>query len=699
MSRISPIIATQLDLDETEHTNAKRSYEQSVAAARGYDGTEDAEHGVYATAVLFESCAREIAQRRAIDVGDPFVRDAVEQAVARAIAPDEPALSVQGFLELAIESLGHKLDAGTAVLLTIETDLHFLPTHGTTSIVRGDDVDPLWEVRVEPRTAQLIKALNQNGIYADDIVLYKGMNVPRVMRQRPYTLIQIPRLDREILICDAAHQATFIGIGQRGPEYWATHGKEQLAQDIGIIRLTNHGDWLQRTIQILFDANPPQPKRKLEARLFQRTKLRLTEELILNKALEFAMSHDGNLPERNSGQVEGYPTETWSNWSTSVRNQANGLTREGLTGLVALFRLYKLVTIGTTKNPLVIKMACESLRLTGSHGLVAGNDFRLTEDVILQMALEYTTTHDGRLPTKLSGEVHGLPGQTWGNWDASLISGLHGLQKSRGVGLSGLFRIYGLKIAKIANPEAIKRGLTNTAKTGAHGLKVVGETILSEDLIFRCALEYAEKHDGKLSSKHTGAIEGYPGQEWTTWDSAVRNKSNGLTREGMSGLADLFRTFALKNRRVEDPVAVQKAIETLKATGNHGLKAVGAMQLTEDLILRTALEYAVSHNNRLPTPMTGEIDGFPGQTWANWHSAVIRASSGLTHPGLNGLPNLFRAYGLKLNRKSDTKLIQQSWAQLKRDGHHGLVFDATRIKHPGRPADALQKTGPADQSL
>ncbi len=685
------IIPSDLKLDEEQRTKGQVTYLQSLTAAREYDGTEAAEIKFYELVHAFEACACEIAARNAIDITDPLIRDVLEQSVARMATSDNTALNVDGLLALAIESFGRKVDAGTIEFITIKTELHFLPTHGSTSFVPNDEEDHPWEVRGVPRTSQMIQALNRNGIYTDDIVVFKGANVPGVMRRHPYSLIQIPRLDREMLICDEVQQAIFIGIGLRGPEFWATHGKEQLGQDLSIFRITGHGNWMQRAAKVLFEANPPRPKVKLASRTYQPIKRLLTEDLILTKALEYAMTHNGDLPERDSGDVDGLPGETWNHIGISVRNSSNGLTREGLTGLPALFRLFGLITIGMSKNPVIIRNGCDSLRMTGSHGLVEGNDFQLTDDLILGKAVEYAMNNGDRLPTVRSGEVDGFPGQTWQNWNASVIQGCHGLEPGRKNGISGLFRSYGLKMAKTANPEKIRMAFENLTTTGSHGLEVVDEMALSETLILRKALEYADKRDGKLPSKGCGDVEGLPGQKWDRWNDCIHSKSNGLTREGVAGLSELFQQYGLKIGRLENPVAVQSAIEKLKATGDHGLQLSKAMKLSEDLILGKALEFAINNNGKLPTPLDGDIDGYPGQNWSTWHSAIGRKTSGVSRHGIGGLPALFRAYGLKYGRQNNLAVIRQAWDRLQQEGCHGLVFDERLLSSAQRPAVARCK--------
>lgn len=688
MNRFSSQIAAHLNSDESQRSNTQLTYQGSVAAAHDYDGSEASELRVYTILQAFEACTREIAQRHGIDLAEPSVRDAFELAVASVAAPQVTPLNVDAILGLAIESFGRRLRAGKVALQVVETDLRFLPTRGVNPIVEGDVARPIEEVRIEPRTADLIQALNRYGIYTDDIIIYKGALAPRVLRQRPYSLIQIPRLKREILICDAVKQATYVGTRVHGPQFWGTHGKADVLERDGVVRIINSGDWLEKIIKVVLEDNHPGPKRNLKLFPGRTDKLQLSEDLILRKALEYAATHDGSLPSRTSGDVSGLMDQTWENVEVSLLNRTRGLTRHGLTSLAALFRLYGLITIGRSVNPMAVLDAIDALHSTGSHGLMPENNFNLTEDVILRKALEYAAVHDFELPDNNSGEVDGFPGQTWMKWSSALRRKAFGLEREGVRGLSGLFRIYGLKTSIKGNREAIKQAITAITTTGVHGLAVVGETKLSEDLILNKALTYAAANNGLLPGKESGEVDGMAGQNWGAWNAALRSKSNGLKRDGLAGLPDLYRVFGLMMGRKENPVAISKAIETLNATQTHGLMAVGDLRLTEDLIIGKALQFASKHNGKLPVPESGEVDGLPGQKWMNWHAAIRNTSQGLTLGGLSGLPSLLQAYGLKNGRVENATVVEEAWHRHQTEGHHGLVFDANRLK-PARPASVV----------
>src|SRR5690606_21285793 len=92
---------------------------------------------------------------------------------------------------------------------------------------KGSLNDPLalkrneYQIRTEPRLAALITHLRNNGIngqsiYIDDLVITKGAVHKDMMRQHPYAIVQIPRLDAEIAVCDQIGETTFVKRGTVG---------------------------------------------------------------------------------------------------------------------------------------------------------------------------------------------------------------------------------------------------------------------------------------------------------------------------------------------------------------------------------------------------------------------------------------------------------------------------------------------------
>jgi hypothetical protein len=110
------------------------------------------------------------------------------------------------------------------------------------------------------------------------------------------------------------------------------------------------------------------------------------------------------------------------------------------------------------------------------------------------------------------------------------------------------------------------------------------------------ALHYAEKHGGHLPNSYSGEIEGLPGHSWQGRETCLRQCLYGLTRKNIKSLSHFFEIYGLKIEdknyrygRVENTVAISRAIRTLKETGKHGLSvtsnfipsAVSAIKLAE----------------------------------------------------------------------------------------------------------------------
>jgi hypothetical protein len=321
--------------------------------------------------------------------------------------------------------------------------------------------------------------------------------------------------------------------------------------------------------------------------------------------------------------------------------------------------------------------AIDSKNADGQTFFPSGHDHSLQEDHIIVKALEYAAAHDWRLPTYASGEIEGLPGQTWNAWNLALKNCSRGLKRTGLKGLSHLFRIYGLRIGRRGNKTAIKRAWRSIQEIGLHGLVAnqADMSLLSEDLIITTALEFAAAHHEKLPTKRSGRVKGFPGQTWKHWDYALRNCIYGLTREGLTGLFHLFQLYGIKIGRRECKSVIKTALKSLRESHSHGLVAgnSNARRLSEDIILTKALAYAAAHNWKLPSHEGGEIEGLPGQTWNVWQVAVRHCLRGLNREGLKGISHLFHIYGLKTEGRDNQLLIREAWERHQKTNYHGLL--------------------------
>ena len=253
--------------------------------------------------------------------------------------------------------------SGTAKLPVQESELCFLPTQGRVSLPRGHG-GSFEGPRLDARAGRLVQDLNRSGVFTDDLIIHKGRTQPGAMRQEAYTLIQMPRHDREVLVCDQVGNATFVGKGLRGLIFWSTYGKQHLDRFPDIARVVNRGQDNAELIDLVLRDNPLRQKAAVSRVIAQP----LTEDLILTHALRHAEAKAGKLPTQNSKDTEGLPGQSWRAWQAALRKRSRGLTREGVKGVSHLFDLYGLKN-GRTENPQAIATALQRLNRTGHHGL------------------------------------------------------------------------------------------------------------------------------------------------------------------------------------------------------------------------------------------------------------------------------------------------------------------------------------------
>jgi len=656
-------MALSINITESQRIAARQNLERAVEAARHYDGKEVSSNRLLENLAAFEAYAFQLTANTEL-AHDASAREA---AVAAELLGDDKPLTAMGLFEEAIANFGKRFTANELDIGVVQTEFVFLPTDGQSELITGSGkwIDGR---RFENRTEQLLTTLNEHKIYADDLIIYRGSVEPTMMRQQAYNLIQIPRLDREVLVCDQVEEASFIGNGLRGPLFWASYRKDQLQSMDGITRIVHDHQWKNEILKTLFEGGLG-----IKVKVFVPPggAYPLSEDLILTKALEYARDHDGQLPTQYSGPVTGLPGQTWNSWDHGVASPVRGLKHKNITSLPHLFRLYGL-KIGMAVNPEMIALGIENLKSKGHHGLVIRDEISLTENLILVKALEFAEAHNGKLPGQ-KGDVPGLPGQKWASWNSCVVNCSRGLTRKGITSLAHLFRLYGLKNGQVENPQVIEKAIQDIKTTGSHNLTIQQETFFTEDLILIKALEYAELNNLRLPTDDSGAIAGMPGQTWSAWNSAIAKCSRGLTRPDLRGLGHLFRLYGLKMATKENPERIMMAIDHLQKTGSHGLIFQDEFILTEDIILNKAIEYTKIHGGKLPAANgSGEVDGMPGQTWEAWHGSIANCNRGLTRENVKGLAHLFRLYGLKVGATENPEAIARALINIETTGNHGL---------------------------
>ena len=134
------------------------------------------------------------------------------------------------------------------------------PDHKPFPAIGNGNGKPIEAPKFRERLKDLLLTLAENGIYSDDIILISGEVTDSMMRKQSYTIIEIPKLNREILVCDQIGEATFVIYGILGRASLISAGKEDLQSTYGarVMRVIHHNDaqWQSDILQnLLKDAD------------------------------------------------------------------------------------------------------------------------------------------------------------------------------------------------------------------------------------------------------------------------------------------------------------------------------------------------------------------------------------------------------------------------------------------------------------
>jgi superfamily II DNA or RNA helicase len=282
---------------------------------------------------------------------------------------------------------------------------------------------------------------------------------------------------------------------------------------------------------------------------------RLTEAQII----EWADAHErrtGEWPSSTSGEIQGAPGDVWGNVNAALSQGGRGLP-----GGSSLAKL--LARARGVRNRLDLP--------------------QLTEAQILSWA-DAHKRRTGEWPSSTSGQIHGAPGDIWGNVNAALSQGARGLPG-------------GSSLAKLLARE---RGVRNK-----HALPP-----LTEAQILKWA-DAHEKRTGEWPSSTSGEIRTAPGEAWQAVDVSLIQGHRGL--RGGSSLAKLL-------------------------TRERGVRSTGSLPpLTEAQIL-TWVDAHMKTTGQWPGNESGEIRGAPGEIWRNIDLSLRAGRRGL--PGGSSLPRL-----------------------------------------------------------
>jgi hypothetical protein len=256
---------------------------------------------------------------------------------------------------------------------------------------------------------------------------------------------------------------------------------------------------------------------------------------------------------------------------------------------------------------------------------------KLTEEQILQWAHEYFR-RTGNWPTKTSGSIPGVRGETWMKIGACLDQGHRGLPRSS---LAQLLAKHGYR----RRPNARRPPLTI-------------EKILEWADAYR-------RRTGKLPEPHSGRVIGARGETWMALDASLNQGHREL--EGGSSLRKVLARYRGRKYRVKCPDVTE--VQIAKWAKRH-YRETGEWPL------------------RRSGPVRG---GLPDDTWLRLDAALSSGARSL--PGGSSLPRLlFEFFGVQ--RRSD---LYRKKADRGRTPREGSWFDPFAPRPEALPPKKTKK--------
>ncbi|MEK7680750.1 MAG: hypothetical protein AAB348_01740 [Patescibacteria group bacterium] len=133
--------------------------------------------------------------------------------------------------EVVSKTLKEKKEEESAIC-TVDLGGIILPPDSK-PIPKGNGEGELKEIKFQDRIQELVTELVANGIFTDDIILAKGQVSDRMMRKLSYVIVEIPKLGREVLVCDQVGEVTFVIYGILDRKMLLSMGKEELQEKFG----------------------------------------------------------------------------------------------------------------------------------------------------------------------------------------------------------------------------------------------------------------------------------------------------------------------------------------------------------------------------------------------------------------------------------------------------------------------------------
>lgn len=236
----------------------------ALDATNRFEGTtESAENLLFPTLIRLEAWFLECIGERERALSNDVQR-AVLQAIRR---PGSIIATVNELFDRAVNQLGQGAQSDQTPseiaqafmgVSTKAVDQVLIPPDEE-SMPEEEGGDTGWQVpRFQPRLQTLIRELNRRKIYTNELILIDGKRDENQMRQVSYAIVEIPRIWRDVIVCNQIGEASRISKAPLGVEAYSRMTKKQLdafpnSQSSLIVRVICRDvhEWVAEVLDIL----------------------------------------------------------------------------------------------------------------------------------------------------------------------------------------------------------------------------------------------------------------------------------------------------------------------------------------------------------------------------------------------------------------------------------------------------------------
>ncbi len=209
---------------------------KALKACNHYHGKEEEYEEMMKNLIRLEQWLKNVF---GLKKGEDLTEEAEDMVISKWLKKGVERRKIGDLLQLSQDRLDRYLDNSLnrqskhkSDLLMVDVDGVILPP-GNKRLVPNGKGGKIEEARFQERVKELLLALEDSGIFMDDVVLVEGKVRKDMMRKESYVIIEIPKLNREVMVCRQVGEATFVIYGILGRKTLMSKNKEELRAEYG----------------------------------------------------------------------------------------------------------------------------------------------------------------------------------------------------------------------------------------------------------------------------------------------------------------------------------------------------------------------------------------------------------------------------------------------------------------------------------